>query len=148
MARPAHRCGSASQALVTYFKSGFATASDDFSHLDGCVFMMIAPESRYWAVTGVPDRGPFNQHFVRDIGFIYLLGRAAFVFGSVYTRHRLQLWLVPTAWLAFHAVFHVWEVVVGICGPESLVEDLAGVTVPALLGLGLIYASYTVQGCE
>ncbi|MEQ8693678.1 MAG: hypothetical protein RIC89_22935 [Pseudomonadales bacterium] len=109
------------------------------------VYMTVAPESWYWLVPGVPDRGPFNQHFVRDIGFIYVLMGALFVYGSVYTRYRVQLWLMPAAWLSLHAIFHIWEVVVGICGPESLLEDFAGVTLPALLGLGLIYASYRAE---
>lgn len=112
------------------------------------VFMVIAPESWYWMVPGVPDRGPFNQHFVRDIGFIYVLMGAAFVYGSIYARHRVQLWLMPTAWLVCHAIFHVWEVVVGICGPESLVEDFGGVTLPALLALGLVYVSYRARTSE
>ena len=106
------------------------------------IFMTIAPESWYWMVPGVPDRGPFNPHFVRDIGFIYALIGAVFIYGSVYTKHRFQLWLLPTAWLVSHAFFHVWEVVVGICGPESLIEDFGGVTLPALLALGLTYNGY------
>lgn len=105
------------------------------------VFMTIAPESWYWLIPGVPDRGPFNQHFVRDIGFIYILVGAAFIYRVVYVQHRVQLWLLPTAWLVLHAIFHVWEVIVGICGPESLVEDFAGVTFPALLAAGLTYLS-------
>lgn len=109
------------------------------------VYMTVAPESWYWLVPGVPDRGPFNQHFVRDIGFIYVLMGSLFVYGSVYTRYRFQLWLMPAAWLSLHAIFHIWEVVVGICGPESLLEDFAGVTLPALLSLGLIYASHRVE---
>ena len=106
------------------------------------VFMTVAPESWYWMVPGVPDRGPFNQHFVRDIGFIYMLIGAVFIYGAIYTKHRLQLWVLPTAWLVLHAIFHIWEVVVGICGPESLVEDFGGVTLPALLAAGLVYHSY------
>ena len=112
------------------------------------VFMTIAPESWYWMVPGVPDRGPFNQHFVRDIGFIYVLIGASFIGGSVYVRHRLLLWSIPTVWLASHAVFHVWEVVVGLCGPETLIVDFGGVTLPALLGLCLIYGSYRAQANE
>tara|TARA_R110002110_G_scaffold10551_7_gene51960 strand:- start:813 stop:1214 length:402 start_codon:yes stop_codon:yes gene_type:complete len=112
------------------------------------VFMTVAPESWYWLVPGVPDRGPFNQHFVRDIGFIYILGGAAFVYGAFYTSHRALLWLIPTAWLSVHAMFHIWEVIVGICGPESLIEDFAGVTVPALLGVCLIYGSYRTHANE
>ncbi len=112
------------------------------------VFMAVAPESWYWLVPGVPDRGPFNQHFVRDIGINYMLIGVAFIYGSIYAKHRLLLWLVPTAWLVVHAIFHVWEVLVGICGPESLIVDFAGVTLPALLGLGLIYGRYRAQASE
>ena len=103
--------------------------------------MTVAPEAWYWAVPGVPDRGPFNQHFVRDIGINYALIGAGFILGARYLQHRLVFWLVPTAWLAGHAVFHVWEVMVGICGPEALIEDFAGVTLPALIGIGLVIAA-------
>lgn len=112
------------------------------------IFMTVAPESWYWLVPGVPDRGPFNQHFLRDIGINYMLIGAAFIYGAMYAKHRLVLWLMPTAWLTGHAIFHVWEVLVGICGPESLIVDFGGVTLPALLGLGLIYASYRLQTSE
>ena len=101
-------------------------------------FMTVAPESWYWMVPGVSDRGPFNQHFVRDIGINFLLIGAAFMSGAVYLKHRIVLWLIPTMWLGGHALFHVWEVFAGVCGPESLIEDFAGVTVPALLGLALV----------
>ncbi len=106
------------------------------------VFMTLAPESWYWIVPGVPDPGPFNQHFIRDIGFIYVLIGAAFICGAIYTGQRFVLWLLPTAWLTCHALFHVWEVVVGICGPESLIVDFGGVTLPALLGMCLVYSSH------
>ncbi len=109
------------------------------------VFMTIDPVARYWMVPGVPDRGPFNQHFVRDIGFIYGLMGVAFVYGSIYTKHRVQLWLIPTAWLVLHGLFHIWEVIVDICRPESLIEDFAGVTLPALLALGLTLYSHRNQ---
>ncbi|MGP9800566.1 hypothetical protein [Rheinheimera sp. NSM] len=108
-------------------------------------FMTIAPETWYWLVPGVPDRGPFNQHFLRDIGMNYLLLGAAFVYGALYRKQRLILWSVPTAWLVSHAVFHVWEVLVGICGPQSLIDDFAGVTLPALVALSLLYAGAKEQ---
>lgn len=105
-------------------------------------FMTFAPEPWYWLVAGVPDRGPFNQHFLRDIGMNYLLIGSAFVYGALYAKHRLLLWLMPTAWLLCHAIFHLWEVLVGICGPQSLQEDFAGVTLPALLAVSLLFLSY------
>lgn len=102
------------------------------------VFMTLAPEAWYWLAPGVPERGPFNQHFLRDIGINYMLIGTTFVCAAIYPKHRLILCLMPTAWLLGHAIFHLWEVLVGICGPASLIEDFAGVTLPALLALGLV----------
>ena len=111
-------------------------------------FMVVAPEPWYWTVPGVPDRGPFNQHYIRDIGITYLLIGAGFISGSIYVKQRLVLWLMPTAWLAAHAVFHVWEVIVGICGPESMIEDFAGVTLPAIIGLVLVVITVKQSASE
>jgi len=101
------------------------------------VYQLLAPESWYWAIPGVPDRGPFNQHFVRDIGIIYVLCGVGAILGALNPVQRFGYWWAPIAWLAGHALFHIWEVIVGICGPESLLEDFAGVTLPAILLLGL-----------
>ena len=106
------------------------------------VFMILAPEPWYWLVPGVPDRGPFNQHFLRDIGIIYLLIGLAFSYGTVSSRHRFALWIFPSCWLLGHAIFHLWEVMVGICGPNALVEDFAGVTLPALVAITITLASF------
>lgn len=32
------------------------------------LFMLVSPADWYFAVPGVTTTGPFNQHFVRDIG--------------------------------------------------------------------------------
>ena len=104
-------------------------------------WMLFGPEAWYWAIPGVPDRGPFNQHFVRDIGIIYGLCGAGLILGALYPAQRIAFWWAPALWLSGHAVFHVWEVVVGICGPESLLEDFAGVSLPAILSIGLILAA-------
>lgn len=109
------------------------------------LLMAFLPESWYWLVPGVPGRGPFNQHFVRDIGINYLLIGLAFGAGSLFVKHRLVLWLMPTAWLTGHAIVHVWEAMVGICGTASLIQDFPGVTAPAILALSLVYASYRDQ---
>lgn len=112
------------------------------------VHMTIAPESWYWLVPGVPDRGPFNQHFVRDIGICYSLIGLGFVAGSLFPAQRFVLWFMPTLWLSGHGLFHFWEVAVGLCGPEFLLIDFAGVTLPALVGTMLCWASYSEAACE
>ncbi|MCF6437610.1 hypothetical protein [Pseudoalteromonas sp. MMG022] len=108
-------------------------------------FMILAPEPWYWLVPGVPDRGPFNQHLVRDIGINYLLIGVAFVLGCTFERFRLALWFYPAAWLLGHGIFHIWEVLVGLCSPIFLAIDFLGVTLPALLSVYLTYVSYTLH---
>jgi hypothetical protein len=98
------------------------------------IFMLWLPEAWYLAVPGVTTTGPFNQHFVRDIGLIFLFVGTAFLAGAFLPGHRVILWATPTLWLWGHALFHFWEVAVGICGPSALAQDFPAVTFPALIG--------------
>ena len=110
-----------------------------FALLANGTWQLVAPEAWYWAIPGVPDRGPFNQHFVRDIGIVYALTGFGLIMGALRPQQRLAYWWAPALWLAGHALFHVWEVLAGICGPASLVQDFAGVTLPALIALALLF---------
>lgn len=96
-------------------------------------FMLASPENWYFAVPGVTTTGPFNQHFLRDIGLIFLFVGTALLCGAAMPRYRLVLWAASTLWLCGHALFHVWEVAVGICGTSALARDFPAVTLPALL---------------
>lgn len=98
------------------------------------LFMLISPEGWYVAVPGVTTTGPFNQHFIRDIGLIFELIGAAFLIGATRPDLRLFFWGAPTVWLSGHALFHFWEVAVGICSASALQRDFPAVTLPAILG--------------
>ena len=106
------------------------------------LYMLLAPQDWYWAVPGVPDRGSFNVHFVRDIGIIYALCGGALAFGALQPAQRLGLWSISAAWLSAHALFHFWEVTVAEVGMGSLLVDFPGVTLPALVNLVLLYVVY------
>lgn len=101
------------------------------------LFMIIAPLAWYELVPGVTDTGFFNQHFVRDIGMIQLFLGIAFAIGAVVPERRIGLWAAATAWLCAHALFHFWEVAVGICAPSVIPRDFPAVTMPALFGIVL-----------
>jgi hypothetical protein len=101
------------------------------------IFMLVSPENWYFAVPGVASTGPFNQHFLRDIGLIFLLLGGAFVVGAARPQLRVLLWAAPTIWLLGHALFHVWEVAVGICPPSAIARDFPAVTLPAIIGVAL-----------
>jgi hypothetical protein len=92
------------------------------------IFMLIAPENWYFAVPGVTMTGPFNQHFVRDIGLIFLFIGGAFFLGIVNSDLRIILWAAPSLWLSGHALFHLWEVAVGICSATVIPRDFPAET--------------------
>jgi hypothetical protein len=100
-------------------------------------FMLLSPHAWYLTVPGVTSSGPFNQHFIRDIGVVFLLLGAAFLVGIARPETRLFAWCAATLWLGCHALFHLWEVAVGMHGPSALARDFPAVTLPALLGIGL-----------
>jgi hypothetical protein len=105
-------------------------------------FMLILPAEWYVTIPGVTTTGPYNQHFLRDIGLVYSFVGASFLFGAIKPQQRLLLWLLPTLWLGSHALFHFWEVAVGICGPSALARDFPAVTLPAIIGALLTISVY------
>jgi hypothetical protein len=110
------------------------------------LFMLIAPERWYFAVPGVTTTGPFNQHFIRDIGLIFLLLGTSFLVGAAKPRYRLVLWAAPTSWLCGHALFHLWEVMAGVSAHSAMARDFPAVTLPAILGLILTLWAAGSQG--
>ncbi|WP_340117844.1 hypothetical protein [Pelagibius sp. 7325] len=107
-----------------------------FLSLNG-LFMLVAPLTWYELVPGVTDTGFFNQHFVRDIGIIQLFLGIAFIAGLIKPERRIGLWTAATLWLSAHALFHFWEVAVGICAASAIPRDFPAVTLPALIGIAL-----------
>lgn len=105
-----------------------------FLTLNG-LFMLFDPRRWYDVIPGVNLTGPFNQHFVRDIGIIQAFLGVAYLVGIARPAVRLELWGAATLWLCAHALFHFWEVAVGICAPSALLRDFGAVSLPALIGL-------------
>jgi hypothetical protein len=101
------------------------------------LFMLAAPMAWYDTVPGVPTTGPFNQHFLRDIGLIFVLLGGAMLVGVFRPAMRIVLWGAVAVWLAGHAAFHVWEVLVGICAPSALARDFPAVSMPAIIAAAL-----------
>jgi len=103
------------------------------------LFMLVSPGNWYFTVPGVTSTGPFNQHFLRDIGLIFVLIGAAMLAGAARPSLRVPLWTGAAIWLAGHALFHFWEVAVGICGAAALARDFPAVTLPALIVAALAF---------
>jgi hypothetical protein len=107
--------------------------------------MLISPDGWYRAVPGVTMTGPFNQHFIRDIGLIFLLLGAALLTGVARPTVRALLWSAAATWLGGHALFHLWEVAAGICGASALARDFPAVSLPAILTALLAIWSWRVD---
>ena len=75
------------------------------------VYMLVSPESWYFAVPGVTTTGPFNQHFIRDIGLIFLFLGGAFLIGAARPNLRVEFWARPRfGWpVTLSSIFGKWR---------------------------------------
>ena len=101
------------------------------------LLMLLAPSRWYLNVSGVTLTGPFNQHFIRDVGLSFVLVGISFLAGARSPSHRLILWGTASLWLCAHALFHLWEVAAGISAHSAITRDLAPVTLPAATAVAL-----------
>jgi uncharacterized protein YjeT (DUF2065 family) len=104
------------------------------------LLMLADPGTWYALVPGVPDTGPFNPHFVRDIGSAYLVSGvalAALAFGE----SARPAALAGAVFLSLHALVHVADAMTGRAHGDHLVAELAGVYAPAALALWLALSS-------
>ena len=102
--------------------------------LANAAWMLVDPMRWYHDLpAGVPDFGPFNPHFVRDIGCAFLTVGMALVWAGFSPRFRLPLAAVSAVFLTAHAVLHVFDTARGAVGAHHWWLDLPGVYAPALL---------------
>lgn len=101
--------------------------------------MLAAPFAWYHAVPGVIYTGPLNLHFVRDIGAAYLAAALGLAWRATRGNPAAPAALIGALWLLLHAGVHLAETLAGICGWGQWLQDLPGVTLPALLALALAW---------
>jgi hypothetical protein len=108
-----------------------AAVSALFNVLNG-FWMLLDGAAWYAAVPGVAHTGPFNAHFVQDIGAAFLVARVAL--GA--RAWRPALWPAGVAGAAFlgaHGLIHVVDILRGHV--ESPTRDVFAVIVPAIVAL-------------
>jgi hypothetical protein len=99
--------------------------------------MLFAGLWWYGVVPGVTATGPFNPHFVRDIGAAYLVTGGALGWFAARPREAWPALAGAAAFLTLHAAIHVFDAVCGIRPLADAIRDFAGVYLPALITLGL-----------
>lgn len=98
------------------------------------LWMLAGPMHWYTELpAAVPDTGPFNPHFVRDIGCAFLTTGVALVWAFFSPRFRLPLITISAVFLAAHAILHAYDTLRGALGHDHWMLDLPGVYLPGLL---------------
>ena len=101
----------------------------------------------YENAPGVTETGPYNMHFVRDVGFAFLTSSAALTYGLYHGSKPLMVF--GSLWLFVHGLFHLslW-VHHGLHFNQATLVDQVLVTIPAivLFVLCLRYQPEEAQG--
>ena len=100
--------------------------------LANAVWMLAGPMHWYTELPAeVPDFGPFNPHFVRDIGCAFATVGIALGWAAFSPRFRLPLVGVSACFLTGHALVHVYDMLRGAVDSHHWWLDLPGVYLPA-----------------
>ncbi|WP_407168570.1 hypothetical protein [Bradyrhizobium sp. ORS 111] len=102
---------------------------------------MLIASSIWWAVVpGVQDTGPFNRHFVQDVGAAFVVAGVALAARA----WRTEYWpasLAGAGFLGIHSALHLAEIVAG--HNHQAAADLATIILPAALA---VYAALPNKG--
>jgi len=105
-------------------------------------WMLADPAGWYVGMpAAVPDTGPLNLHFVRDLGSTFAMMGAALVMGAMRPRLRVAMVALVALFYVLHALVHVTDTVAGRLPASHWAIDLPGVYVPALVMIVLTMAA-------
>jgi hypothetical protein len=97
------------------------------------LWMILAPRAWYYGLpAGVPDTGPLNVHFVRDIGAAFLTLGFVFCFTAPRASRHRSVVLTATVFYVLHGLLHLFDLASGRLGSHHWVLDLPGVFLPAI----------------
>ena len=99
------------------------------------LFMLVLPEIWFNTIPGVTATGPFNDHFVRDVGAAYLVCGLAFAW---LMRAPARAWPAAVGgclFLLLHGAIHVGEFLFGTQSLGHLLGDIPAVIVLPTLAI-------------
>jgi len=102
------------------------------------VWMLVDPVHWYYELpAAVPDTGPLNEHFVRDIGCIFVLIGVGLLASVFVRRWRVPALAVAAGFSVLHALVHVLDTARGLLSGEHWLIDAPAVYVPAVILTGM-----------
>ena len=102
--------------------------------------MLVAGPFWYASVPGVSGTGPFNLHFVQDIGVAFMVAALALAARAWQPRYWPAA-VAGAAFLAAHALIHLVAIIAGHDHHTGF--DLVAIVLPSALAL---YSAFPNQG--
>jgi hypothetical protein len=99
--------------------------------------MLIAPQPWYGAVPGVTETGPYNHHFISDIGAAYLAAAVGLAWWAA--RRGIGGAVAAAVFLGVHMVVHILDALGGHHPGNDVARDFVGVYLPALLTIWIAW---------
>jgi hypothetical protein len=107
-------------------------------NLGNGLWMLADPYGWYAGLpAAVPDFGPYNEHFVRDIGCTFAALGLLLLWGAAVPAVRLPALAAAALFSAMHALVHVYDTARGFVAPAHWAIDLPAVYAPTVLLLAL-----------
>ena len=106
--------------------------------LNGLI-MLVLPGPWYEAVPGVTETGPFNPHFVRDIGAAYIACAAGLGWWAARRTGPAGAVLPVAVFLGLHMLVHLFESLIGHHPASDIGRDFVGVYLPALIAVWIVW---------
>ena len=100
--------------------------------------MLFAGLWWYGVVPGVTATGPYNPHFVRDIGAAYLVAGLGCAWFAWKPREGWPALAAGALFLTLHSAIHVFDAACGTKPLADVIRDFGGVYLPTLLALALV----------
>ena len=96
--------------------------------------MLLDPSGWYVGIpAAVPDFGPLNEHFVRDVGAAYVTVGAVLAWAAFAPAARALAVGVTILFYGLHALGHVYDTATGRVGPEHWWIDFPAIYLPLIL---------------
>jgi hypothetical protein len=115
-------------------------------HIVNGLFMLIAPAEWYASVPGVTATGPFNPHFILDIGMAFVASGAGLMLGARRNANAAIIACAGATWPALHALIHIdgWLMHGFPTDTQTAVSETVGVV--GLSALGVVLAWLRLRG--
>ncbi len=103
-------------------------------------WMLADPSGWYHGLpAAVPHTGPLNEHFVRDIGSVFVMMAIALAWAAASPAARVPLLAMVALFDVLHALVHVFDTLHGRLPASHWAIDFPGVYLPALVVVAITW---------